>query len=247
MAANSIVKRFKKGDIEFDYEIVLSSRRTATIEIGKVSKRLVVRLPLRASLSLAETLIAGKIDWVLKHLNSVVVRGETFKPRSYESGSIHLYLGDRYTLEVVIGDLNSVKIVGSMDGVGRKIVVTSRHASIVKDILRLWYKAEAHRVIIPICSKMSNAFYNRHKVSPISIEFKYIKSYWGLCTSKRVIRFNIDLIRAPVECIQSIVAHELCHLVHQNHSKGFYDLLTSEFSQWKECQEYLSRTISTRD
>ncbi len=240
MAKERIIRSFKRDDIEFVYEIILSSRSTIGILIKRATKEVIIRLPTRTRIETAEMFIEQKLSWIVKHLNSIEERDKTINRKSYDNGSTHLFLGREYELEIIESPKKEVNI---RDG---KIVVATPKVEYTEPLLKKWYSTESKKIIIPICSEMSTAFYNRHKVSPASIEFKYIKSYWGVCTSKRVIRLNIELMRAPEECIRYIIAHELCHLVHPNHSKRFYDLLTLEYPRWKEYKLYLDKTISTR-
>jgi len=41
-------------------------------------------------------------------------------------------------------------------------------------------------------------------------------------SEKGTLTMNSDLIRAPQECIDYVVTHELCHLKHKDHSTKFY-------------------------
>ncbi len=58
---------------------------------------------------------------------------------------------------------------------------------------------------------------------------------WGSCSSKKNLNFNCLLMLAPPEVIDSVVAHEICHLVEMNHSDRFYRLvlqLCPEYPRW---------------
>ena len=52
---------------------------------------------------------------------------------------------------------------------------------------------------------------------------------WGSCSGKKAIRLSWRLIMAPPDVRRSVVAHEVAHLQHMNHSKSFYDHLDSIF------------------
>ena len=52
---------------------------------------------------------------------------------------------------------------------------------------------------------------------------------WGSCSGKRAIRLNWRLVMAPPMIRRSVVAHEVAHLRHMNHSAAFYALLDSIF------------------
>lgn len=50
---------------------------------------------------------------------------------------------------------------------------------------------------------------------------------WGSCSSSRVLRINWRLVQAPDFVRRSVVAHEVAHLVHFDHSPQFHALLQS--------------------
>ncbi|MCI2083199.1 MAG: M48 family metallopeptidase [Bacteroidales bacterium] len=50
---------------------------------------------------------------------------------------------------------------------------------------------------------------------------------------------NTELIKAPRSCIEYVITHELCNLVHRNHTKAFYDLLSEEIPDWKKWKSKL--------
>lgn len=55
------------------------------------------------------------------------------------------------------------------------------------------------------------------------------KGRWGSCSGRKAIRLNWRLIMAPNMVRRSVVAHEVAHLKHLNHSKNFYEFLDSLF------------------
>lgn len=57
-----------------------------------------------------------------------------------------------------------------------------------------------------------------------SISVKDTKSRWGSCSEDNNLSFSWRLILAPFEAIDYVVAHEVAHLVHLDHSKAFWNL-----------------------
>ena len=57
------------------------------------------------------------------------------------------------------------------------------------------------------------------------VGFKDYKSRWGCCSAKKEIVFNYKLLMLPEKFWRYVIAHELCHTVHMNHSGKFYGLL----------------------
>ena len=58
---------------------------------------------------------------------------------------------------------------------------------------------------------------------------------------KRKITLNSELIKVPYECIEFVMAHELAHLVEQNHSKDFYKVLDDVMKDWKCRKEIIDK------
>ena len=65
------------------------------------------------------------------------------------------------------------------------------------------------------------------------------KTKWGTCNSKNDIRLNWRLIQAPLNIIDYVICHELCHLKYMNHSKEYWNLVGKVFPQYKQAESYL--------
>lgn len=81
-------------------------------------------------------------------------------------------------------------------------------------------------------------FASRGLIKPALI-LRQMTSRWGSYSRKtHRVCLNYSLFRYPLELIDYVVVHELCHLVHHNHGKGFYLLLSSFLPNWHDlkCQ-----------
>ena len=56
---------------------------------------------------------------------------------------------------------------------------------------------------------------------------------WGSSHRDGRIYLNPDLVRAPSICIDYVIAHEICHLQHPRHDKGFFRLLDQTKLDWR--------------
>lgn len=72
------------------------------------------------------------------------------------------------------------------------------------------------------------------------------QSKWGSCSSNKALTFNWRLIMLPLEAMDYVVVHELCHLVHMNHDRSFWRLVGKIYPQYKEAMKILG-TEKTRD
>mgnify|MGYP002781277015 FL=1 len=64
---------------------------------------------------------------------------------------------------------------------------------------------------------------------------------WGSCSKDGTILLNPLLVHAPTGCIDYVLVHELCHLVHHSHDAAFYRLLNRAMFDWPKWKERLER------
>ena len=62
-------------------------------------------------------------------------------------------------------------------------------------------------------------------VEPAGVIVGERRTRWGSCSPRGVLSFCYRLIMAPPPAIDAIVLHELCHLVHLDHSPRFHAVL----------------------
>lgn len=77
----------------------------------------------------------------------------------------------------------------------------------------------------------------RSRPSGIIIMDRY--KYWGGCTTNTTLIFNWRLMMLPMELIDYVVAHELCHLIHFNHSKNYWSLMTTIMPDYRLRKSWL--------
>lgn len=76
------------------------------------------------------------------------------------------------------------------------------------------------------------------------IFLKKMKTLWGSCSAvKKKVTFNQYLTKAKPACIEYVVLHELVHFLYPNHSKSFYDFLSSYMPDWKERKKELDTEV----
>lgn len=62
----------------------------------------------------------------------------------------------------------------------------------------------------------------------------------GSCIpSKRILHFSNRLIMLPEDKVDAIIVHELCHIIHSNHSKNFYELVKKYIPNYDEINKWL--------
>ena len=231
--------KYVSEELQIELSINYSHRKTLSIKLKPNDPVLYVSAPVGMRDSDIICFVGRKTGWINKKL--LELQKPSVQARTFTDGSTHYYLGSPFTLRVQEGRNNV-----SFDGTEIRVTSKNTGEEAVKKLLYKWYAQRAEEIFPQILSPVMTRFGKNRKAMPSRIEYKLIKSYWGQCSSKGLIRMNIELIRAPKECREMIFTHELCHLVHRNHSKRFYDLLTDEYPNWKRELRYLKENVSCR-
>jgi hypothetical protein len=91
--------------------------------------------------------------------------------------------------------------------------------------LRRWLEAEA----LALCAADMRDFCAAAGLDPVPVGLSRAQRRWGSCSDRKRIRINWRLVQAPDAVRRSVVAHEVAHLVHFDHSPAFHALLARIF------------------
>jgi predicted metal-dependent hydrolase len=173
---------------------------------------------------------------VARFLADALVRQQELPRRDYINGEAHWYMGGNYPLEIV----STRDRRGSVSLDERRIRINTADGSppAVKQQLVKWYRQQAgQHFSIRISAIAKNAAWITGDAPPVRL--RKMKRTWGSCSAKGVITLNPRLIKTPPDCIDYVIAHELCHLEEMNHSKAFYALLENLSPQWRKARTHL--------
>lgn len=229
------------GAITLNTTIIFMERRTVTISLNVVKDELIFKAPHGFPNTDIQRFIKEKESWIIRKLAEGKRRNENYIPREFTHGSKHLLVGKEFTLNVIISNKRISPVFDE-----ETLTIHAKNDEKIKYELFKWYTIISPRIFGNITTPIISDFFIKYSKSPRSIEYKYVTSYWGICSSKGEIKLNIELLRAPKKCIEYIIAHELCHLIHQNHSADFYKLLSEFMPDWKERKQLLDKTITCK-
>ncbi len=204
------------------------------------SGKVVVDAPFGAS----DEDIAGKVkkraEWILRQQKDFTRFEPELPERQYLSGEEFRYLGTQLRLQVSEGHKTGVRVIG------KKIEVkisSPGGPQAVKAQLDTWLRRTAEELfderLVHCFAKVGDLGL---KTKPI-LKIRKMEKRWGSCTNGGVIILNPKLLEAPIECIDYVVIHELCHLVERNHSPKFYALLAKALPNWKMIKQTLNEKL----
>lgn len=224
-----------------EYSVTFSTRRNRlAIVIYNSTGKIEVRAPMEYDTDKIAFFLMEKSTWIINQLSKISKQEQITQKVTYENGTKHLFLGQLYTLNIIPGNKNEVKLDGD------NIIITKRGSKSPEKLLLEWYLFKANELIPQIIALDVISFFNKKKKHPKTVSIKMVKSYWGVCTYDGIIRLNGHLIKAKKEHIRYIANHELCHLIHRNHSPNFYALLSVIYPLWSEYKQQLNSLVSLR-
>lgn len=148
--------------------------------------------------------------------------------KSYTTGEYYLYLGKSYKLNIILNKNFNIQLNDEL-----KIYTDDSSPNNIKNILNKWYLQKIEYIFKDSLIRNYGLIKNYTSIYP-ELKYRKMTSSWGNCKMPSgIITLNKNLIKAPIEAIDYVVMHELVHLVHQNHSSDFYNLLEILMPDWK--------------
>ena len=219
---------------------VSSSKAVARKVVIKVhpDQRVVATVPHDATDDSIQQAMLKRARWIWQNIEEFAKQKDYVLPKRYVSGETQFYLGRRYVLKVLI-DSEQVSNVKLSRG---KLNVTLRkdfddRVVKIKPLIDKWYQHKAKAIFHERLNKMLP---KATWITDIpSFRVMAMKKQWGSCSTKGNLMLNPHLIKAPKECIDYVILHELCHISEHNHSEKFWRLLTQVMPNWKEVKAKL--------
>lgn len=229
----------KHGSLEVPFKIEFCDRRQLTIHVHP-DMRLEVLAPTGRELDSVLDRVEARSGWIAKQWRYFERYQPTCPPRQYVSGETHLYLGRQYRLKVLKALESSVKLQGRFLKVWH--VDKDDHFGI-EELVSEWYRDHARKLFANRMTICLSCCKSLNLASTPKLSVKTMKRRWGSCTKSGNISLNIDLVKAPIHCIDYVIVHELCHLKIHNHSPAFYRLLTRIMPDWEKRKDRLDSQV----
>ncbi len=212
------------------YTLLRRRRRTLAISVlpdGAVE----VVAPPGADAARVDARVQARRPWIERQRRRFSALRQQAPARRYVSGETCRYLGRQYRLKVLPvsdGDTVGVKLrAGRLEVRGR----TGDPAG-VERLLADWYRFRAQEQFHQRLQRW-RPYLEGHRLAPPTLRLRVMAKRWGSCTPDGVVLLHPDLIKAPSECVDYVVAHEICHLRFPNHGAEFYQELARVCPGWQ--------------
>lgn len=200
-----------------EWNVLYGSRKKLSIHIDSTG-HITVKAPNDTSNETIMSAVERHGKRILEKLQAIAAARQAPKTREYQDEGKFLHLGKYYFLHELID-------------------TKERNEDELKNNLKKFYFSSCKKVV----AERVKIYQAQLKVKPKSIEVVESRTKWGSCSSDKHLTFNYRLAMAPIEVIDYVVVHELCHLHHMNHDRSFWRRVGSIMPDYKEKEEFLAR------
>ncbi len=220
---------------DLTFSVVRSRRRTADIVVER-DGRVVVRAPESVSAEAIDDAVRGNAAWIHRTIAEWEELNAARRRRAFVQGSSFLYLGRNYRLRFVAGCQPPAgaeeRLVRSRRARHRR-----RRSPAARKAFRDFYTARA----VPLLEERVALFAPRIDVRPGPLAVRELGYHWASCGPSGSLNFHWKIMMAPSTVIDYVVAHELCHLKHRDHSLVFWNEVDKVLPRWREKKDWLRR------
>lgn len=212
-------------------EIKYSRRKTMAIEVRPGGK-VIVRAPLGTKPAKIQTFVREKADWIQKAKTRMQGLPAVTHVYSFVQGEKLLFLGKDYPLTLM------PKVKGGLSFSKEKgfLLESDRQAEAAK-LLTNFYREETRR----LTTSIADAYARKWGLKYRSIRISSAKTRWGSCSAKNSLNFTYRLAMLPLELVDYVVAHELAHTRHHNHSADFWSFLGQMLPEFQTRRSWLKQ------
>lgn len=222
------------GNQIINYELVRKKVKNINIRI-RPDKSIYVSANKSVSVKEVEALLLEKSDWILKALAHYDQRNIKKKEEfSLKDGAKICLLDKEYEIRIVESLSDKIEMDSQKINLYVKDPLNSKK---LETMWNKWFTLYVRGILGEAVERIYPLF-EAYGVKFPEVKFRTMKSRWGSCkVNGGSITLNTKLIHFPMECIEYVVAHELAHFIHPNHSKMFYDLLSEVMPDHKVRRE----------
>lgn len=194
------------ADGTIEYALCVSPRRRTLCLQVFADGRVRVSAPARVGLATVRAFVDARIGWIQKQQ----ARLRALPPAPVRAAGSRIRFLDEELELVAVAGLRTPRRVGLT-------LEVPVHSDITQS-LRRWYRAQAPAHIT------ERVIYFAPQVGrePQRLRIAAQKTRWGSCSPRGTVSLNWRLLLAPSEILDYVIVHELCHLLHANHSARFW-------------------------
>jgi predicted metal-dependent hydrolase len=227
--------QFGKHTIEYK---LTTSKQRKTLSIAVDQHGVSVTSPIEVPIEKIESTLYKKATWIVKQLDEFSQMNKGFQRLAFISGEKLPYLGRQYRLKIIKSDETQPSFrfyQGHFLAHLPNHIPQESHLKILHPLYVEWIKQRALEFSLDRIKR----FTLKLQQEPKKVIIKEQDQRWGSCTASGNILLNWRIFLAPTSIIDYVLAHELAHLKHLNHSKEYWETLQMLLPDYEQRKEWL--------
>ena len=202
------------------YEVVIIKKRNKNTYIRvKDDMKIYVTTNYLTSKRYIKNLLDENYSYLVKMIKNMCKKNE--------KKDLFFYLGNSYDI-IFVNDLKKVDVDSN------NYVIYAKDES----QLNRWYNKVIKDTFIERFTYIYNIF-DEVNIMP-SLKIRKMKSRWGVYNRiKHSVTLNSELIKYNIRCLDYVIVHELSHVIHFDHSKKFWSLVSKYCNNYKNIKKEL--------
>lgn len=241
-------RELRLGEHVVAYELRRARRRSIGFVVG--AEGLSVAAPRWVGQGDIDAALRDKARWILRKLVEQHERGERLQSArvDWRPGTTIPFLGRPVVLVLDAtgrvapsGALLHAAATDAADGPSSLHLGLPPHAAReqIRDAVQSWLQRQARRVFEERCAH----FAARLGVRMRRLSLSSAQTRWGSASADGSVRLNWRLVHFGMATIDYVVAHELAHLRHMDHSPRFWDVVRSVVPDVEQAQATLKNEL----
>jgi len=217
---------------DIECSVIRSRRKTADIVVER-DGAVVMRAPEDVSEEDLREVISRKARWIHTARAEWEALNSARTDRPFLAGSGFLYLGKTYRLKIIKSYDPQVRLTQGQFVLSEWVL--NRGEAAARKAFRDFYSRRGEAVIP---DRMENLAF-RIGVEPGPVTVKELGYHWASCGAGGSLNFHWKLLMAPVRVLDYVIAHELCHLRHRDHTSAFWNEVDKAMPDYRERKDWL--------
>ncbi|WP_346837633.1 SprT family zinc-dependent metalloprotease [Microbulbifer sp. SAOS-129_SWC] len=216
---------------DIPYRLVRSPRRKR-LGLVLAQSGVEVRIPLRCAARHGHQFLQENIHWVRAQLGVARERAAEIPQYRYVFGERLPWLGRTLPLRRALRPAEAGIYADA-------IAVYTRYRAPTEAQLQTAVERLYQREALALLTAKSTRCAERLGLRFAAVRVRRTRSKWGHCTVRGELQYNWLVCLAPEAVADYLVAHEVCHLRHHNHSRAFWQLVEGACPDYKNLRRWL--------
>lgn len=228
-----------------DEEIPINIKNYKTSKSVKIYFKgniLNITKPKRLSMASLKNILKGEENSIYEKYKNIL-SSEISSIKQWKNGEKIYYKGDEFSIIRKYIEIPKINI--EIEETKKEIIISvpkNTEQNIIKiyvdKMIKNIFKNNTEGLIskrLPYWSEITGLKYNKFEIRDATTRF-------GSCMpSKKNVYFSSRLIMLPVDKVDAIIVHELCHMKYKYHNNDFYNLVSKYINNYKEIDLWLKK------